>query len=180
MPAAGGTPVKLNGPLATPDGLLGFAISPNSARVVYRAAQATAGLVELYSVPIGGGPSTKPVSYTHLDVYKRQLLTTAPAMTVLMAQFLLPDERLTVRKGVGILLALAGAALVVLRGESGLAGVAGRPIGYAIVMGAIVIDSFMVVYTRKHCREYDTADLSSVRLLTAARRSSMTRYLACR
>ena len=96
------------------------------------------------------------------------LLTTAPALTVLIAQFMLPDERLTVRKGVGILLALAGAALVVLRGESGLAGVAGRPIGYAIVMGAIVIDSFMVVYTRKHCREYDTADLSSVRLLTAA------------
>ncbi|MBP8949272.1 MAG: DMT family transporter [Candidatus Promineofilum sp.] len=95
------------------------------------------------------------------------LLTTAPAMTVLMAQFLLPDERLTVRKGVGILLALAGAALVVLRGESGLAGVAGSPIGYGIVIGALVIDCFMAVYTRKHCREYDTIDLSGVRMLVA-------------
>jgi drug/metabolite transporter (DMT)-like permease len=95
------------------------------------------------------------------------LLTTAPAMTVLMAQFLLPDERLTVRKGLGILLALAGAALVVLRGESGLAGVAGSPIGYGIVIGALVIDCFMAVYTRKHCREYDTVDLSGVRMLVA-------------
>ena len=95
------------------------------------------------------------------------LLTTAPAMTVLIAQFMLPDERLTPRKGVGILLALAGATLVVLRGESGLAGVAGSPIGYGIVIGAILIDSFMIVYTRKHCREYDTIDLSSVRLLVA-------------
>jgi drug/metabolite transporter (DMT)-like permease len=95
------------------------------------------------------------------------LLTTAPAITALLAQFLLPDERLTVRKGAGILLALAGTALVVLRGESGLAGVAGRPIGYAMVIGAIAIDSFMIVYTRKHCREYDTVDLSSARMLVA-------------
>ena len=95
------------------------------------------------------------------------LLTTAPALTALLAQFLLPDERLTVRKVAGILLALAGTALVVLRGESGLAGVAGSPIGYAMVLGAIAIDSFMIVYTRKHCREYDTVDLSSARMLVA-------------
>lgn len=95
------------------------------------------------------------------------LLTTAPAVIALMAQFLLPDERLTARKGAGILLALAGAALVVLRGESGLVGVAGRPLGYAIVMGAILIESYTIIYTRQHCRDYDTVDLTSVRLLVA-------------
>lgn len=95
------------------------------------------------------------------------LLTTAPAFTVLMAQLLLPDERLTRRTGVGILLALGGAALLVLRGESGLAGVAGSPFGYGLVIGAILIDSFMIVYTRKHCRDYDTFDLSAVRTLAA-------------
>ena len=96
------------------------------------------------------------------------LLTTTPALTALMAQFLLPDERLNVRKGAGILLALAGTALVVLRGESGLAGVVGRPIGYIMVLGAIAIESYMFIHIRKHCREHDTLDLSSGRMLVAA------------
>ena len=95
------------------------------------------------------------------------LLTTAPAITVLFAQFLLPDERLTARAALGIGLALGGAALLVVRGESGLAGVAGSPIGYGMVIGAILIDSYMIVYTRRHCRLYDTVDLSSIRTLTA-------------
>ena len=49
----------------------------------------------------------------------------------------------------------------------GLVGVAGSPIGYGIVIGALVIDCFMAVYTRKQCRDYDTVDLSSVRMLVA-------------
>ena len=96
------------------------------------------------------------------------LLTTAPAITVLFAQFLLPDERLTPRKGLGIALALGGAAVLVLRGESGLPGVAGSPLGYGMVIGALLIDSYMIVYTRRHCRDYDTIDLSGVRTLAAA------------
>jgi len=96
------------------------------------------------------------------------LMTTAPALTVLFAQFLLPDERLTARKAVGIAVALGGAALLVLRGESGLAGVSGSPIGYALVIGGMLVDSFMVVYTRRHCRDHDTVALSSVRLTVAA------------
>lgn len=96
------------------------------------------------------------------------LLTTAPAITVLFAQFLLPDERLTARAALGIGLALGGAALLVVRGESGLAGVAGSPIGYGMVIGAILIDSYMIVYTRRHCRDYDTIDLSTVRTVAAA------------
>jgi drug/metabolite transporter (DMT)-like permease len=85
-----------------------------------------------------------------------------------MAQFLLPDEQLTRRKVAGIALALTGAALLVLRGESGLAGIAGSPIGYGLVLGAISIDSYMIIYTRKYCRAYNTFDLSSVRTLVAA------------
>ncbi len=95
------------------------------------------------------------------------LLTISPAVVVLLAHFLLPDERLTPRKSAGIGLALAGAALLVLRGESGLPGVAGSPIGYALALGAILIDSLMIIYTRRHCADHDTFDLSAARTLVA-------------
>jgi len=45
--------------------------------------------------------------------------------------------------------------------------VQGSPIGYGLVLGAMLIDSYMLIYTRKHCRDYDTFDLSSVRTLVA-------------
>lgn len=96
------------------------------------------------------------------------LLTTAPALTALLAHFFLPDERLTQRKAAGILLALGGAAVLVLRGESGLPGVRGSVLGYGMVLGAILVESGMLVYTRRHCQAHDTIDLSSVRTLTAA------------
>lgn len=93
------------------------------------------------------------------------LITTVPAVTVLFAHWLLPDERLSLRTALGIGLALAGAALLAVRGESGLPDVArADPRGYALVGGAIVIDSLMVVYARKYARDLDTLDLSSVRM----------------
>ncbi len=95
------------------------------------------------------------------------LLTISPAVVVLLAHFLLPDERLTPRKAAGIGLALAGAALLVARGESGLPGVTGSPIGYALAIGAILIDSLMIIYTRRHCADHDTFDLSAARTLVA-------------
>ena len=54
-----------------------------------------------------------------------------------------------------------------LRGESGLPGVAGSPIGYALALGAILIDSLMIIYTRRHCADHDTFDLSAARTLVA-------------
>ncbi|MEL6268897.1 MAG: hypothetical protein AAFR22_03730 [Chloroflexota bacterium] len=65
VPIGGGTSVKLNGML--PDeastfdvtSVFYFQISPDSSTVVYSADQDTANTFELYSVPIGGGQSTK-------------------------------------------------------------------------------------------------------------------------
>ena len=69
------------------------------------------------------------------------------------------------RTAAGIGLALSGAALLALRGESGLPDVArADPRGYALVMSAIVLDSLMVVYARKYARDLNTVDLSSVRM----------------
>lgn len=96
-------------------------------------------------------------------------MTTTPAFTVLFAQFLLPDEQLTKRKVAGVLLALSGAAILAVRGESGLAtGEAANPIGYVLILTAIISDSLMIIYARRNCQQLDTFDVTSVRILTAA------------
>lgn len=97
------------------------------------------------------------------------LITIAPAITVLMAHFVLPDESLNWRKALGIMLALSGAVLLVLLGESGLADISQvNPIGYGLVLGAMIFTSGTTVYARKYMREMDTFDVSSVRMVTAA------------
>ncbi len=97
------------------------------------------------------------------------VLTTGPALTVLMAHFLLPDESLTPRKSLGVLLALSGAVLLAARGESGLPGIerASR-VGYILVIGAMISASASTIYARKYMRDLDTFDVASVRMWVAA------------
>jgi drug/metabolite transporter (DMT)-like permease len=96
------------------------------------------------------------------------LITTSPAITVLMAHFLLPDEPLTRQKSLGVATALAGALLLALLGESGLPNVTrADPIGYILVISAMVFGSAATIYARKYMRTYDTIDVNSVRILSA-------------
>jgi drug/metabolite transporter (DMT)-like permease len=97
------------------------------------------------------------------------LITTSPALTVLMAHLFLPDESLTRRRILGVMLALAGALLLALRGESGLPDV-GRadPMGYYLVLIAMVSSSSMTVYARRFMRDMDAFDVGSVRMFAAA------------
>lgn len=94
------------------------------------------------------------------------LATVSPAITVLLAHFFLDDERLSARKGLGVGLAFAGALLLGLRGESGLPDV-GRasPIGYLLVLAAMLSASSMTVYTRKWMRGFDAFQVTSVRMI---------------
>jgi drug/metabolite transporter (DMT)-like permease len=97
------------------------------------------------------------------------LLTTGPAITVLMAHFFLADEPLTWRKGAGVALALGGALLLAVRGESGLSGVAqANPVGYGLVFTAILFAGGMTVYARRFMQEFDSFDVASVRMVAAA------------
>lgn len=97
------------------------------------------------------------------------LITTSPALTVLLANFFLPDEPLTRRKSLGVLLALTGAVLLAVRGESGLPDVdRASPIGYFLVLGAMVSASSSTIYARKYMRALDTFDVASVRMWVAA------------
>lgn len=97
------------------------------------------------------------------------LVTTGPALTVLLAHFTLKDERLTARKGLGVGLALSGALLLAVLGESGLPDVGrANPIGYAMVLLAMVAASAGTIYARKRLRTYDSFDVASIRMFFAA------------
>jgi Tol biopolymer transport system component len=59
VPLTGGTPVKLNDPLALGGHVGDFQISPDNSWVVYNADQDTDEVFELYSVPLTGGSPVK-------------------------------------------------------------------------------------------------------------------------
>ncbi len=97
------------------------------------------------------------------------LVTTNPALTVLMAHFLLSDEHLNRRKTIGIGLALAGAALLALSGESGLPNVSSaNPLGYILMFIAMITGSGMTVYARKYMNQMNSFDVASIRLFVAS------------
>lgn len=97
------------------------------------------------------------------------LITTSPAITVLLAHYFLPDEPLTRRKIVGIALALLGALLLALLGESGIPDVTrANPAAYLLVMTAMLFGSIMIVYARKYMRALSSFDVGAVRNISAA------------
>jgi drug/metabolite transporter (DMT)-like permease len=97
------------------------------------------------------------------------LITVNPALTVLLAHFFLADEPLNRCKGLGVALALGGAALLALRGESGLPGVsADNPLAYVLVLVAMGAASIMDIYARRNMRHLDAFDVASVRMFVAA------------
>ncbi len=97
------------------------------------------------------------------------LMTTNPAFTVLFAHFLLTDEKLTRRKSAGILLALSGTLFLALRGESGLPNIGqANPLGYILILGAMVFGSGMTIYVRKYMQSYDSFDVATIRMIAAS------------
>lgn len=95
-------------------------------------------------------------------------VTSAPAFTVVLAHFFLPDEQLTRRRTLGVVIALAGAVLLALSGESGLPDIdQANPIGYVLVLGGIFFGSSMAIYARRKLRPFDAFDVASVRILFA-------------
>ncbi|MCA9946534.1 MAG: DMT family transporter [Anaerolineales bacterium] len=96
------------------------------------------------------------------------LITTAPAYITIAAHFFLPDEQINLRKLLGVFLALGGAALIVLRGESGLPDVAkGSPIGYALVMSAMLFETVGTILIRRRMQQFSAFDVTAVRLTVA-------------
>lgn len=97
------------------------------------------------------------------------LITFVPGITVAMAHFALPDEKLDRRKVVGIGVALLGALALALKGESGITGVErANPLGYLLVVGGMFFGTAGTIYMRRYMQAYDAVDASAVRMLAAA------------
>jgi drug/metabolite transporter (DMT)-like permease len=97
------------------------------------------------------------------------MITVNPALTVLLAHFLLPDEPLSRRKAIGVGLAISGALLLALRGETGLPELDTADWrGYVLVLTAMVFGSVMNIYARRTMQDMDAFDVGSIRMLTAA------------
>jgi drug/metabolite transporter (DMT)-like permease len=97
------------------------------------------------------------------------LLTLGPAVIVILAHFVLPDESLTRRKAMGVTIAFAGALFLALSGETGLSGgEAVNPLGYILIFIAIFISNGMTVYSRKYMKDFDAYDVASIRMWAAA------------
>lgn len=97
------------------------------------------------------------------------LITLGPAITVVMAHFFLPEESLTKRKIAGVVLAVSGAILLVVLGETGLPDVSQTSsIGYLLVFTAMICSSISMVYARKFMSDEDAVQVASLRLFIAA------------
>jgi drug/metabolite transporter (DMT)-like permease len=97
------------------------------------------------------------------------LIAANPALTIVLAHFFLPDERLTRHKVAGVLLALMGAALLTLRGESGLSNInQADPLGYLFMIAALLVSSSAMIHARKYLKDYHAFDVAGIRMFSAA------------
>lgn len=97
------------------------------------------------------------------------LITTAPAFMAIAAHLFLPDEKLTRNKGLGVLIALLGALLIVGRGETGLSdSTQANPIGYLLVFTTILFETASAMYIRKNMQNLDAFDVTAVRVSVAS------------
>lgn len=97
------------------------------------------------------------------------LTATGPAITVILAHFLLTDETLSWRKGAGVGLALSGAMFLAVSGQSGLSGPQKNPlIGYALIGVVMLAVSITTIYARRNLRGYQSMDVASTQLFVAA------------
>jgi len=97
------------------------------------------------------------------------LITLSPAFTVVLAHFLLENESLNWRKGIGVLLALSGALLMLALGETGLPDVTtANPVGYILVFGAMISSSLATTYARRSLQQFEALEVASIRMWVAA------------
>ena len=97
------------------------------------------------------------------------LATLSPISTVLLAHLFLKDEPLDAWRIMGALIAFVGAGILLVRGESGLAGLARADWrGYAWALLGMTSNSAGLVFARRYLRSEDPFVVTSIRILVGA------------
>ncbi len=109
------------------------------------------------------------LAYQHASAGFVGLLTALiPVTTAVMAHFWLPDEPLTVSRIVGLLVALAGVAVLLLSGDSGLVE-GGRPlVAAALTLVGVVLVSAAGVYAKRYADCYEPLDVTGLQFVFGA------------
>jgi drug/metabolite transporter (DMT)-like permease len=96
------------------------------------------------------------------------LQTIIPVSTVLLAHVLLKDERMTWSTGIGVLIALVGAAALLINRETGLPDIAKADWrGYAWLGISVLFVSLGSIYARRYLQSEDGFDTSTIRMIAA-------------
>lgn len=97
------------------------------------------------------------------------LSTLSPIVTALLAHFFLRDEPLDRWRVLGAVIAFAGAAMLLIRGESGLAGLTRADWrGYAWALLGMTSNSAGLVFARRFLSREDPFVVTSIRIMVGA------------
>ena len=148
--------------------ILIYALSPNRSWPRDRGLWLHAGIWGVVGLAIPMACFISALKYQSSGV-NSLLITLNTATTVILAHFFLPDEKINPRKLLGIAIAFAGASLILLRGETGLADLTeANWRGYALVAVGVIGTSVGYVYARRTLQNNDEFHVVSVRMVTAA------------
>jgi drug/metabolite transporter (DMT)-like permease len=91
-----------------------------------------------------------------------------PSFAVVFAHFALRDERLSVRKIQGVIVACAGAAYLIVQKQTGLDVQTSQGLGYGLLLGGLALSYGAIVTARRYLRGYDLFQVVGVQMVTAA------------
>jgi len=101
------------------------------------------------------------LAYQHASAgFVGMLVALIPLVTAIAAHLMLPDEQLHLAKSVGLLVAFAGVAFLLLSGDSGLADGGNPTLAALLSFGAVASIAYSTVYAKRHASNYDPIELT--------------------
>lgn len=93
------------------------------------------------------------------------LLTTVPLMTTVIAHFYLREDRLSLTRGIGLLVGFAGVLLLIVRDAQ--VNLAGSLIGQGAMLGAALLYALSGVYARRNTKDISLVHQSLIPIIVA-------------
>ena len=96
------------------------------------------------------------------------LIATVPLGTAVFAHVMLPDEPLHRGKVIGLAVSLAGIAVLMVSGDSGLGDEGDPLLGIGLTLLAVVVASYAGVFARRHAPFFSAMDLAGTQFAVGA------------